>query len=538
MCPVCYIKKLFSKPRRISELPSLSPYGNGAALTPPMGWSSWNTFKNQIDEDLIYQTAVAMKEKGLQDAGYVYVNIDDCWHSNQRDENDDLQGDLTRFAHGIPALVRKINALGLKVGLYGSNGTLTCEDLPASLYRERRDALTLARFGAEYFKYDFCHNIPLPVYAPLVESLTVSSAGDTKETVYPATDALLYGTAKLRKNKRMPSGCYVSGLDQNGGVMEFKNIYAEEEGDYILTVRIKKFGQYEKFLALTVNGGQLKQIPVPPQKTFNYHARFQTKVHLEKGVNTVRMWNPVANKADSAMLQYLNMGEQLKEGAKVIAKERGTEVKPIMFSICEWGYRQPYRWGKYAGNLWRTTPDIRPIWHWIRIIYERTVRLYKYAGVGGWNDPDMLEVGNGKLTEAENKSHFSLWCMMCAPLILGNDLRNITDEVKNIVCHRGMIAINQDPMGIPAKRIKKGKVDVLVKPLANGDAAVCLFNKGGKRTVKFSIEKVAKDAYANLKNAENYAFEELWSEKKGTGKLLTAPVEKHGVAVFRVKAGE
>ena len=130
MCPICYLKKLFTRPSRVSDLYSNVEYKGGDAPTPPMGWSSWNTFKNTIDEDLIYETAVAMKEKGLLDAGYDRINIDDNWHSSLRDENGEVQHDLTKFAHGMKALVAKINALGLKAGIYSSNGTLTCEDLP------------------------------------------------------------------------------------------------------------------------------------------------------------------------------------------------------------------------------------------------------------------------------------------------------------------------------------------------------------------------------------------------------------------------
>ena len=109
-------------------------YENNAAMTPPMGWSSWNTFRNHIDDKLLVETAQAMKDNGLIEAGYKYINLDDCWHSSMRDENGDLQGDLTRFPEGIPTLVEKLNAFGLKVGIYSSNGTFTCEDLPASLY--------------------------------------------------------------------------------------------------------------------------------------------------------------------------------------------------------------------------------------------------------------------------------------------------------------------------------------------------------------------------------------------------------------------
>ena len=127
--------------------PTDEKYSNGTALTPPMGWSSWNTFRNRIDEKLILETAEAMKASGLADAGYQYVNLDDCWQSSMRDENGRLQGDFANFPSGIPALVKSINELGLKLGIYSSNGSLTCEDLPASLGNEAIDADTFAEWN-------------------------------------------------------------------------------------------------------------------------------------------------------------------------------------------------------------------------------------------------------------------------------------------------------------------------------------------------------------------------------------------------------
>ena len=107
MCPACYLKMLLTPGKREAKLDIGEKYDNGVALTPPMGWASWNTFKNNIDEDLIYDTGKAMVEKGLLDAGYKFINLDDNWHSNMRDENGNLQGDLVRFKNGISSLVTK-----------------------------------------------------------------------------------------------------------------------------------------------------------------------------------------------------------------------------------------------------------------------------------------------------------------------------------------------------------------------------------------------------------------------------------------------
>lgn len=533
MCPICFVKRFFNVPSKVSEVYPADFYCNGAALTPPMGWSSWNTFRNRIDENLIYDTAVAMKEKGLVDAGYRFVNIDDNWVDNARDDEGRIQADKLTFPNGIPALVEKVNAMGISLGVYSSNGTATCEDLTASLYHEWTDAYTFAKWGVEYFKYDFCHNIPLSEYAPLVYAVTISKNGIGR--TYDCKEAELSGLARYMKKKGF-DGKYVSGLDRREGAMTFDKIEVEEDGVYNVTVHIVKHGQYEKCLMLEVNGSEREVLIFPSQKRFNMTAKFTVSMRLKKGKNTLKLFNPIGTRADSAMLQYVNMGRQLKKATEKVARDAGKPEKPITFSICEWGFNQPYKWGRYAGNLWRTTPDIRPIWPWIKILYNHTVKLYKYAGVGGWNDPDMLEVGNGKLTFEQNRSHFALWCMMCAPLILGNDLRNISDDVLKIVKNPDLIAINQDALGVPAKRVVKGTVDVLVKPLADGSVAVCAFNKGGKKKYNLNLKKVLSDEYARCKKTENFVATNLWDKSETTTNgVISVSVNKHDSAVFIVR---
>ena len=121
-----------------------------------------------------------MEASGLAEAGYNYINLDDCWHSSVRDEMGRLQGDLGTFSMGIPALIKQLNSRGFKVGLYSSNGNLTCEDLPASLGHERLDAKTLASWGCEFFKYDFCHHHVLKGDVPIIENLQLNLPGTTE----------------------------------------------------------------------------------------------------------------------------------------------------------------------------------------------------------------------------------------------------------------------------------------------------------------------------------------------------------------------
>ncbi len=536
MCPFCYIKSLFQKKRPSSVNPELDDYDNGVALTPPMGWSSWNTFKNRINEKLILDTAKAMKDNGLVEAGYKYINLDDCWQSSLRDENGELVGDYETFPNGIASIAKQVNAMGLKLGAYTSNGTLTCEDLPASLGREQFDAYTLAKWGVEYFKYDYCHHIPISRYAPLVYSISISQF-DFHPIEYSVHNAVLSGLARFMTDTRLPSGSYVSGLDANQGRITYNNIEIDEDGKYVLTINIKKKGAYEKYLIAKVNDGEEYEILFPPQKHFNLTARFQVIVNLKAGKNKIELFNPITSNADSEMYQYRRMGKALKVATARVAKERNQEEKPIVFSICEWGWGKPYNWGAKAGNLWRTTPDINPWWFWIKIIYEHTVKLYKYASKGHYNDPDMLEVGNGKLTYNQNVSHFSLWCMMNAPLILGNDLRNMSEQVKSIVTNRNMIAINQDPLAKQAKRVKKGVVDVLAKPLADGSVAVCFFNKSSHGAkAKFDLNTLADDKYVALQKQTEYTAKEQWSgEKLTTSGTISVSLEKCQSKVYIVK---
>ncbi|MBO5858845.1 MAG: alpha-galactosidase [Clostridia bacterium] len=523
-------------------------YNNGVALTPPMGWSSWNLFRNKISEDLIYETAKAMKDSGLLDCGYCYVNLDDCWQSSSRDENGKLQGDFVTFPNGIKSLVNKVNDLGLKLGIYSSNGTLTCEDLPASLGNEAIDADTFAEWGIEYFKYDFCHNVAIPSRAPILEKITVSSIGSDDESEYFAEEAILSGDAKIVDDETLPSGKCIRGLSSNGGSCEFTNVNVDVDGVYILTLCIRKKSNNNKYCEILVNGNDLYKAYLPATKSFTPEGRHQIKVYLTAGENSVKIYNPVASRRDSAAIQYTNMGKELKRATVEYAAKNSVEEKPIVYSICEWGRNFPWQWGPAAGNLWRTTPDIRPVWPSVVGIYELNVLLDKHAGAGGWNDPDMLEVGNGSLTFEENKSHFTLWCMMAAPLILGNDIRDFiksdgtvdTDnKTLQIITNKELISIDQDALGIQCKRIRtNGAEDILVKPLVDGEFALCFFNKASSVTkMSCSVSEIVTKSFVTTPYSNNYSYKELWSGVEGTtSDFIESNVNGHGVKIFKVRS--
>ena len=542
-CPLCEAKKLINK-AYLNEGSDYA-YNNGVALTPPMGWSSWNLFRHRINEDIIKSIGDAMDKSGLKDAGYIYVNIDDCWQASERDENGKLMWDKLNFKGGIKSLSEYMNERGLKLGIYSSNGTLTCEDYPASLRHERTDAETFAEWGVEYFKYDFCHNVKIPEIAPKIFALSVADGRTGEEfAVLSPGDFELKGRARLVADEEVFSSAYVTGLDSRNGSFSVK-VNAPYDGDYILTLHIKKENKREKFVMIEI-GGDEYHIYAPGTKSPTPEGKAQTIIRLREGENKLVFSNPVGSRMDSAAIQYKLMGRELKRATKKFAEENGTEEKPIIFSICEWGLNQPWKWGKQAGNLWRTTGDIQPKWASVLAIYEFTVRLSKYASKGGWNDPDMLEVGNGDLTFEENKSHFSLWCMMNAPLILGNDVRQFIKEdgtvdtenkVYQILTNKTMIGINQDKLGTPCKRVKTGMVDVLIKPLENSKMALCILNKGTKEAEKeITLSKLANEGILNLPKKDSYKVYDVWEDETAENvSTLKATVAPHGVKVYIIE---
>ena len=244
-------------------------------------------------------------------------------------------------------------------------------------------------------------------------------------------------------------------------------------------------------------------------------------------------------------------GQNAKESYTTMSKALKTAGRPIIFSLCEWGQNQPWQWAAPVGQLWRTTGDIAPQFagmknygNWsangvLKIIdLEDTLR--KYAGPGHWNDPDMLEVGNG-LTENENRAHFSMWCMLAAPLIAGNDLTSMAPSTKSIITDKGVIAIDQDPLGIQAfKYNSKDSIETWCKPLENGVWAICFLNrKDVAQEVVFdwSKEQITDNLFGQkLGNTDNYSITNLWTKKSmgNSKKTLKEKIGPHDVLMVRL----
>jgi alpha-galactosidase len=213
--------------------------------------------------------------------------------------------------------------------------------------------------------------------------------------------------------------------------------------------------------------------------------------------------------------------------------------RPIVFSLCEWGNSRPWLWAQKIGNLWRTTGDITDKWEgkhgysWgIASIVDMNEPLWPFAGPGHWNDPDMLEVGNGGLTDTEYRAHFSLWALMAAPLIAGNDVANMSAATREILLNRDMIAVNQDPLGRQGHRVARdGTREVWVKQMADGGRTLLLWNRG-KAPVRIAAEWTALGLPVSLK----LRGRDLWRHKD-LGSLAgsyEAEVAPHGVVVVRL----
>jgi hypothetical protein len=205
--------------------------------------------------------------------------------------------------------------------------------------------------------------------------------------------------------------------------------------------------------------------------------------------------------------------------------------RPIVYSISEYGNKFPSRWAPKVANLWRTTGDIRDSYASMLTIFHANVGLFAYSGRGGWNDPDMLQIGNGGMTMNEYRSEFSLWSAMAAPLIAGTDLRGPAAPYLSIYTNREVIAVDQDRLGKQAAPISSaGGHWVLSKPLANGDRAVVLFNETDQPAAMSTTA-----AAVGMPHTRTYRLRDLWthSTSKSSG-AIRATVPAHDVVMYRV----
>ncbi|MDC7675948.1 glycoside hydrolase family 27 protein [Asticcacaulis machinosus] len=223
----------------------------------------------------------------------------------------------------------------------------------------------------------------------------------------------------------------------------------------------------------------------------------------------------------------------------IMAKALRASGRDILLSICEWGDNEPSKWAHAPGHMWRTTGDIFDAWEGkqgysigMTNILDKQVDLWSHSGPNRWNDPDMLEVGNGGMTKTEYEAHFSLWAMLAAPLISGNDLSTMSEETLKILTNKDVIAVDQDPLGQQARRIwKEGDLEIWARPLKGGDRAVVLFNRSLEpKAMSLSWDQI------DLPAALKADVKDLWSKAvtKNVKGQFGGTVAPHGVIMVRI----
>jgi alpha-galactosidase len=254
------------------------------------------------------------------------------------------------------------------------------------------------------------------------------------------------------------------------------------------------------------------------------HEETDAQTWADWGVDYLKYDN-CNNQSDGSQADYIRRYTAMREALDKTGR-------PIVYSICEWGTSRPWEWAKGVGHLWRTTGDISDNWDSVRSIIAQNAPLHPHAGPGHWNDPDMLEVGNGGMTATEYRTHMGMWAMMAAPLIIGTDLRDASAEALAILGNRDVIAIDQDPLGRQATVVSdRDGLMVLDKPLADGDRAIALYNSTDElATVSVPV------AGTGLPPAGAYRLRELWTGRiTEAASTIEAAVPAHGTVIYRVR---
>jgi alpha-galactosidase len=266
-----------------------------------------------------------------------------------------------------------------------------------------------------------------------------------------------------------------------------------------------------------------------PQTCAKYEGSYQ---HEEQDAKTWAAWGIDYLKYDWCSAEKVYKREDMPAVYKKMSEALKAAGRPIVFSLCQYGLDKVWQWGPSAGgNLWRTTGDIDDNWRSMsRIGFDRETGLESYAGPGHWNDPDMLEIGNEGMSEIEYRTHMSLWAMLAAPLLAGNDLRHMADETKAILTNREVIAIDQDPLGKQGYRVSKAaSEEIWIKPLTGGAVAVALFNRG-EMSALMSVH------WRDLELKGKLNVRDLWAHVD-RGKIkdeYVAEVPAHGAVLIRI----
>ncbi|CAA2978798.1 alpha-galactosidase 3-like [Olea europaea var. sylvestris] len=229
-----------------------------------------------------------------------------------------------------------------------------------------------------------------------------------------------------------------------------------------------------------------------------------------------------------------NLGIEPKERYTKMRDALNATGRTIFYSLCEWGVNDPALWAGKIGNSWRTTNDIKDNWESMTTIADLNDKWADYAGPGGWNDPDMLEVGNGGMTYQEYRAHFSIWALMKAPLLIGCDVRNMTSETFEIISNEEIIAVNQDPLGVQGRKVyaygPDGCYQVWPGPLSGSRLVVSLWNRSSKNatiTVNWAALGLESSTHVSVRDLWKHEFVSLNSASS-----FTAQVDSHSCETY------
>jgi len=254
--------------------------------------------------------------------------------------------------------------------------------------------------------------------------------------------------------------------------------------------------------------------------------------HEKQDAETYASWGVDYLKYDWCSARNVYKPSEMPAVYKKMHKALLATGRPIVYSLCEYGMDRVWQWGpSVGGNLWRTTDDIEDNYTRMAFIGFGQEGLARFAGPGHWNDPDMLEIGNGHMNANEYRSHMSLWCILAAPLIAGNDLATMSKQTLSILTNPEVIAVDQDPAGKEGYQVsEEGPLRVWVKPLADGSKAVGLFNEG-KSTMPVTVR------FKEIGFSGKVSIRDLWAHKDlgAFSGSYTAQVPRHGVVMLKVQ---
>ena len=266
-----------------------------------------------------------------------------------------------------------------------------------------------------------------------------------------------------------------------------------------------------------------------PKTCAGYEGSYQ---HEQQDANTWAAWGIDYLKYDWCSADKIYKPADMPAIYKKMGDALKATGRPIVFSLCQYGLQNVSEWGaSVGGNLWRTTGDIEDNWKSMSTIgFDKQAGRERYAGPGHWNDPDMLEIGNGGMSATEYRTHMSLWAMLAAPLLAGNDLRSMTKETHDILENKEVIAIDQDKLGRQGTRVsKEAGAEIWTKPLENGDLALALFNR--------SEAMVSVKAFWEILGLKGkHKLRDLWThEELGSFRdYYSREVVAHGAVLLRI----